>query len=142
MKSLDTYLGGSNMKDNYIDIRNSLSSKINQEGYSQIDSESEYYYAVGQLVRYYISLNKTKDKNHSLANPFFYVANNDVIKKKLEQFFKKYNYEIKINYNRYNKLYSMIISCVPDGKVMSEAIIAGYLSDNLIYESKKTEEDN
>ena len=45
-----------------IDIRNSLSRKINEDGYSQIESESEYYYAVGQLVRYYISLSKSKDK--------------------------------------------------------------------------------
>ena len=36
----------------------------------------------------------------------------------------------------------MIISAVPDGKVRSEDIIAGYISNNLIYESKKLEEEN
>ena len=35
----------------------------------------------------------------------------------------------------------MIISAVPDGKVRSEDIIAGYISNNLIYESKKSEEN-
>lgn len=142
MKSLDMYLGGNDMKDRYIDIRNSLSRKINADGYSQIESESEYYYAVGQLVRYYISLSKSKDKNHSLANPFFYVANDGVLKKRLEQLFKKYNYAIKISANRYNKLYAMIIAYITEGKVNSEDIIAGYLSDNLIYDSKKLEEEN
>lgn len=136
------YLGGNDMKDRYIDIRNSLSRKINADGYSQIESESEYYYAVGQLVRYYISLSKSKDKNHSLANPFFYVANDGVLKKRLEQLFKKYNYAIKISANRYNKLYAMIIAYITEGKVNSEDIIAGYLSDNLIYDSKKLEEEN
>ena len=72
-----------------------LQKKINKKGYSQIESESEYYYAVGQLVRYYISLSKAKDKNHSLANPFFNASNDSVIKNRLEQFFKKYNYAIK-----------------------------------------------
>lgn len=142
MKSLDMYLGGNDMKDRYIDIRNSLSRKINADGYSQIESESEYYYAVGQLVRYYISLSKSKDKNHSLANLFFYVANDGVLKKRLEQLFKKYNYAIKISANRYNKLYAMIIAYITEGKVNSEDIIAGYLSDNLIYDSKKLEEEN
>ena len=145
MKSLDVYFGGNDMKeekDRYINIRSNLRSKINQDGYSQIESESEYYYAVGQLVRYYISLNKSKDKNHSLANPFIYVANEGVLKKRLEQLFKKYNYAIKINYNRYNKLYAMIIAYMTEGKVNSEDIIAGYLSDNLIYDSKKSEEEN
>lgn len=143
MKSLDMYFGGNGMKeekDRYINIRSNLRSKINQDGDSQI--ESEYYYAVGQLVRYYISLNKSKDKNHSLANPFIYVANDGVLKKRLEQLFRKYNYAIKINYNRYNKLYAMIIAYMTEGKVNSEDIIAGYLSDNLIYDSKKSEEEN
>jgi hypothetical protein len=36
----------------------------------------------------------------------------------------------------------MIISAVPDGKVRSEDIIAGYISNNLIYESNKSEENN
>lgn len=145
MKSLDMYFGGNGMKeekDRYINIRINLRSKINQDGDSQIESESEYYYAVGQLVRYYISLNKSKDKTHSLANPFIYVANDGVLKKRLEQLFRKYNYAIKINYNRYNKLYAMIIAYMTEGKVNSEDIIAGYLSDNLIYDSKKSEEEN
>ena len=142
MKSLDMYLGGNDMKDRYIDIRNSLSRKINADEYSQIESESEYYYAVGQLVRYYISLSKSKDKNHSLANPFFNASNDCVIKNRLKQFFKKYDYAIKDNYKRFDKLYTMIISAVPDGKVRSEDIIAGYISNNLIYESKKLEEEN
>ena len=142
MKSLDMYFGGNDMKDRYIDIRNSLSRKINADEYSQIESESEYYYAVGQLVRYYISLSKSKDKNHSLANPFFNASNDSVIKNRLKQFFKKYDYAIKDNYKRFDKLYTMIISAVPDGKVRSEDIIAGYISNNLIYESKKSEENN
>lgn len=36
----------------------------------------------------------------------------------------------------------MIIAYMTEGKVNSEDIIAGYLSDNLIYDSKKSEEEN
>lgn len=148
MKSLDMYLGGNDMEnikdieDSYIDIRNTLSKKINQQKHSHIESKKEYYYAVGQLVRYYISLNKSKDKYHSLSNPFINATSDDVIKSKLKQFYKKYNYAIKVNNNRYNNLYQMIISYIPSGKVISDDIIAGYISNNLIYESKKLEEEN
>lgn len=148
MKSLDMYLGGNDMEnikdieDSYIDIRNTLSKKINQQKHSHIESKKEYYYAVGQLVRYYISLNKSKDKYHSLSNPFINATSDDVIKSKLKQFYKKYNYTIKINNNRYNNLYQMILSYIPSGKVISDDIIAGYISNNLIYESKKSEENN
>ena len=148
MKSLDMYLGGNDMEnikdieDSYIDIRNTLSKKINQQKHSHIESKKEYYYAVGQLVRYYIYLNKSKDKYHSLSNPFINATSDDVIKSKLKQFYKKYNYAIKINNNRYNNLYQMILSYIPSGKVISDDIIAGYISNNLIYESKKSEENN
>ena len=130
------------IEDSYIDIRNTLSKKINQQKHSHIESKKEYYYAVGQLVRYYISLNKSKDKYHSLSNPFINATSDDVIKSKLKQFYKKYNYAIKINNNRYNNLYQMILSYIPSGRVISDDIIAGYISNNLIYESKKSEENN
>ena len=91
-----------------------------------------YKRQVGQLVRYYISLNKSKDKYHSLSNPFINATSDDVIKSKLKQFYKKYNYAIKVNNNRYNNLYQMIISYIPSGKVISDDIIAGYISNNLI----------
>lgn len=141
MKSLEIYFGGYDMADKYFEVRNSIKTKINQAGYCQIDSESEYFYAVGQLVAYYISLSKTKDKKHSLANPFFNASSDKVLKSKLEQFFKKYNYTIDTNKRRFNQLYSMIMAYKPEGKVNSEDIIAGYISNNLIYESNKKEED-
>ena len=86
--------------------------------------------------------NKSKDKYHSLSNPFINATSDDVIKSKLKQFYKKYNYAIKINNNRYKNLYKMILSYIPSGKVISDDIIAGYISNNLIYESKKSEENN
>ncbi len=77
-----------------------------------------------------------------MSNPFINATSDDVIKSKLKQFYKKYNYTIKINNNRYNNLYQMILSYIPSGKVISDDIIAGYISNNLIYESKKSEENN
>ena len=50
--------------------------------------------------------------------------------------------QLKLTIYRYNKLYAMIIAYMTEGKVNSEDIIAGYLSDNLIYDSKKSEEEN
>lgn len=141
MKSLEEYFGGVNMADRYSDIRKSLSDKINKKGYSQIESDEEYFYAVGQLVYYFISLNKSKDKKHSLANPFFNAKNNELLQKKITQFFKKYNYIIGTANLRFNNLYSMVSSYELTGKVDSEEIIAGYISSNLIYDSGNKEED-
>ena len=114
---------------------------INKKGYSQIESDEEYFYAVGQLVYYFISLNKSKDKKHSLANPFFNARNNELLQKKITQFFKKYNYIIGTTNLRFNNLYSMVSSYELTGRVKSEEIIAGYISSNLIYDSANKEED-
>lgn len=141
MKSLEEYFGGVNMADRYSDIRKNLSDKINKKGYSQIESDEEYFYAVGQLVYYFISLNKSKDKKHSLANPFFNARNNELLQKKITQFFKKDNYIIGTTNLRFNNLYSMVSSYELTGRVKSEEIIAGYISSNLIYDSANKEED-
>lgn len=58
------------MADKYHDIRNVLREKINQQQDCEIESDMEYFYAVGQLVDYFISLSKTQNRVHSLGNPF------------------------------------------------------------------------
>lgn len=137
MCSLEGYFGGYNMSNKYKEIRNNIRNKINQSADVEIKSDEEYFYAVGQLVNYFISLSKTKDKNHSLANPFFNATSNEFIQRKMKQYFMKYNYVISKYNERFNKLYYMILDYELEGKIKQEDIIAGYISDCLIYESKK-----
>ena len=109
MCSLEGYFGGYNMSNKYKEIRNNIRNKINQSVDVEIKSDEEYFYAVGQLVNYFISLSKTKDKNHSLANPFFNATSNEFIQRKMKQYFMKYNYVISKYNERFNKLYYMIL---------------------------------
>lgn len=134
MCSLDEYFGGKNMANKYKKIREDLQRKINQAESDAIESDEEYLYAVGQLVYYFISLSKSGDKNHSLANPFLNAANNEFLQKKLQQYFMKYNYQINFYRGRFERLYSMVIGYILEGKISQEAILAGYISENLIYE--------
>ena len=137
MCSLKGYFGGDNMSNKYKEIRNNIRIKINQSTDVEITSDAEYFYAVGQLVNYFISLSKTKDKNHSLANPFFNASSNEFIQRRLKQYFMKYNYVISKYNERFNRLYYMVLDYNLKGKIQQEDIIAGYISDCLIYESKK-----
>lgn len=135
------FKGDEDMSVNYISIEEELDKKINNETEKIIRSDEEYYFAVGQLVNFYISLNKSKDKNHSLANPFFNAKNNSIIKDRLIRFFKKYNYNLPTNGTRFNNLYGMIAVYDAKGKVNQDAIIAGYLRENIIYKKKNTEDN-
>ena len=129
------------MADKYHDVRNALREKINQQQDCEIESDLEYFYAVGQLVDYFISLSKTQNRVHSLANPFFNATNDEVIKRRLHQYFMKYDYLIKRAGHRFNRLYAMVSGYMPEGKVSQEDIVAGYISENLIYESNKKEKE-
>ncbi|MBU5677234.1 type I-B CRISPR-associated protein Cas8b/Csh1 [Alkaliphilus sp. MSJ-5] len=143
---------GEDMPDVLVDIKNTLREKIgkdtkenkdnkenkgnrdNKEDTGSIESDKEYYFAVGQLSSYFISLSKSKTKPHSLANPIFNAKTDARIKEELKKLFKKYNYTIYSN-KKFNNLYAMVASYEPEGRVMDDLIIAGYLHSNLVYET-------
>lgn len=135
---LENFRGGNKkMADIMKEIRDTLRKKINTVEYESIESDEEYYYAVGQLLRFYISLNKTTKKNHSLFNPFLNIMSDKMLKEKLELFFKKYNYAIEERSMRFNNIYKLIISYQPESELNHDYMIAGYISNNLIYEKKE-----
>ena len=133
------------MSSKYNEIREKLKGKINQPINSEtavIDTDEEYFYAVGQAVNYLIYLSKAKNKAHSLANPFFNATNDGVIKSRLRQLFVKYDYALRYNGYRFNQLYALIADYEVNGKVSQEDIIAGYISHNIIFESDKQDKNN
>ena len=135
---LEYFKGGNRkMADLMMEIRHNLSEKINSGVYESIKSDDEYYYAIGQLVRYFISLSKTTKKNHSLFNPFLNIRNDKILKEKLLVFFRKYNYAIEERDLRFNNLYKLVVSYQPEGEINLDYMIAGYISNSLIYEKKE-----
>lgn len=137
--SLNEYFKGGKRKmaDVMKEIRDTLREKINSTEYASINSDEEYCYAVGQILRFFISLNKTAKKNHSLFNPFLNIKNDKMLKEKLAQLFKKYNYAIEERWLRFNNLYKLITSYIPETGIDQDYMIAGYISNNLIYEKKE-----
>lgn len=139
--SFKEYFKGGNKKmaDVMKEIRDTLREKINSKEYESINSDKEYYYAVGQIVKYFISLNKSAKKNHSLFNPFLNIKSDKILKEKLSIFFKKYNYAIDEKSLRFNNIFKLVISYQPESELNQDYMIAGYISNSLIYEKK---EDN
>lgn len=139
--ALEVYFnGGKNMGDIITDLKSNLKEKLGKEETDTFTSDEEYYFAVGQLASYLLSQSKSKNKPHSLVNPFINTKSNDVIKKRLKSIYLKYNYNI---YGKKIKnIYAMIVSYLPSGKVNQDMILAGYLHNNLIYESNKEEKNN
>lgn len=131
---------GENMPDILMEIKNKLREKINNESTEAIESDGEYYFAVGQLANYFISLSRTKIKTHSLAKPIINSKTDLILKNELKKLFKKYGHAITLG-RRFNNMYAMISSYIPEGEVQEDIIIAGYLHSSLMYEKKEDEKE-
>lgn len=131
------FKGGKSMADQLSPIRKALREKLNSTGDNSIESDLEYFYAVGQITNYYLSRNKSSKKPvYSTVNPVVNCKSNEKLKDLLTRLFLKYNYDIQTS-RRFGNLQSMIFAYVPDGPMDSTTLIAGYLSPNLLYESNK-----
>ena len=135
------FIGGEKMADILNEIASGLREKINNKETNKIESDNEYYFAVGQISSYLLSLNRSSSKMHSLINPLLNCRTDEKLKLQLQMFFKKYNYRIKKESKRFNNFSAMVLGYQVEGKVNDNMLIAGYLYSNLIYESKKEEEN-
>ena len=115
-------------------LSNTVREKINLNDTSEIESDDEYYFAAGQLVSYYFSLNKSAKKMHSLLNPILNCRTNEKLRLELTKLFRKYNYAIKKESKRFNNLQSMVFGYIPEKNIDEDMFIAGYLYSSLIYE--------
>lgn len=124
------------------EIRETIYEKMNRDLKNQKDSvnvetDQEYYYAVGQLVGYFLSLNRATKKTHALFNPFLTIKKDEVLKEKIKVLFLKYSYAIEQGGRRFKNLYSMVLNYEPKGECDHTYLLAGYISNNLVYEKKE-----
>jgi len=138
---LDYFIGGEKMADILNKIASNLREKINSKQTDKIESDNEYYFAVGQISSYLLSLNRSCKKMHSLINPLLNCKTDERLKLQLQMFFKKYNHSIQKESKRFNNFSAMVLGYQAESKVDDNMMVAGYLYSSLIYESKK-EEDN
>ena len=79
--------GGKSMADIINDVKDNLRNKVNAEKVTEsISEDNEYYFAIGQLVSYFISKSKGLKRPYHLVRPFINTNNNEVIKNNLSIF--------------------------------------------------------
>jgi CRISPR-associated protein Csh1 len=137
--------GGKNMYEVVKNIRKNIDEKINIkddiEYKVEIADDGEYYFCIGQLLKYFYSLNKSGSKNYSFINPFLNAKSSEFIKERLRKLFIKYNYAIQASF-RFNNMYYMVSSYNTENKIDQDLIIAGFLCPNLIYKKSDIENQN
>lgn len=138
---LEYFKGGDNMADKLKKLSDILEEKINSKETQSFNNDEEYYFGVGQVVSYLISLNRSSKKMHSLINPILNSRNDERLKNEIKKLFIKYNYTIEKHSKRFNNLYAMIEGYVPNKDINQDMLIAGYLHSSLIYKKDKEEEN-
>lgn len=137
---MDYFSKTNDMEELMEQVRDCLRNHINSKEEWEFDTDKEYYFAVGQLIKYYLSLSKGKSIPESLVNPFLNARNDEVIKKRLRYLYKRVNYAIDLKRDvRINKMISHIMGYETNAKVDQDMLISGLTGDLLIYESKKEE---
>lgn len=137
--------GGEKMAEIATEIRESIKERVtSKEEVKMPINDKEYYYAVGQLAAYFISLSKAGKKSQSMINLVINISDDRVLKERLIQLYKKYNYAVD-HYNvRFKNLFAMILGYKPDAQTdrqtKDEMILFGYMDSNSIYTKK--EENN
>lgn len=128
--------GGDTMADIATKIRTSVKEKIMfKENLIMPSDDKEYYYAVGQLLSYFIFKSRAGKRMQSMINPVLNAKRDNIIKMRLFQLYKKYNYDISIHNYNMKKLYAMILGYKPQNKVNQEMILFGYLDENILLKS-------
>lgn len=125
--------GEEEMAERKRELVSSVKRKVFEEKDIWFENDEEYYYAVGQMAAYLISLSKSKNKKEALINPILNAKKDEVLKTKLMQLYKKYNHAIPFGMKRVNRLLAMIEEYVPSGNVSQDMVVFGYVSDNIIY---------
>lgn len=128
--------GGDIMADIATKIRTSVKDKVmSKEEVVMPSDDKEYYYAVGQLLSYFIFKSRAGKRMQSMINPVLNAKRDNIIKMRLFQLYKKYNYDISIHNYNMKKLYAMILGYKPQNKVNQEMILFGYLDENILLKS-------
>lgn len=103
--------------------------------------DDEYYFAVGQLVSFFINKSKAAKKPLSFVNPFINSKKDELIKKQLNQLFKRFDYDIYPWNVGFKDMFSRVTLHKPIDPINKNMILAGLMSQSIIYSKKETKEE-
>lgn len=137
--SLQDYFNNNNDMEVLMDnVRKQLREHLATKGDWCFSSDEEYAYGIGQAVAYLISKSKAKNISSSLINPFLTAKSHQVIHRRLQDLYKKYNYSIPyFSQGRVNQLLTNILTYNTSKELNREMIMAGFTAGILIYEKKE-----
>ncbi len=133
---------GEDLATEIIDLREKITELLEKDEV-HLDSDKEFAFASGQLIRYILNKNESATKTHSLLDIFISKNRGDDFKLVISQQIQKYSHAFKFynSYGWFDKLVSEVMAYELEQKTIKSLvplIMSGYFSSNVI--SKKVAE--
>lgn len=135
--------GGKEMPDLYSQYIDELQEKIRAKETSSFASDGAFYIAAGQAAYYLLSLSKASKPPAGLKKALLRAHTHKKLKAELLKLYDRYFYAIDEKHDRrFNQLMAMVAGFEPETpKVNREALLYGYLHNNILYMPTKKEQE-
>lgn len=128
---------GSTIQTAYLDLKDKV---LNSKDTASCQNDLEFYLAVGQLLRYFLSLSQAQVVHYDVLWRGITGARNvGDIKKEYRKHFQRYAHEININNPRFNNMLSIASSYAyeEEGPINLDALFYSFAAENIIYYKDK-----
>lgn len=128
--------GGENMASKIKELQERM-KEIAKNPDSHIENDSEFAYAIGQVIYYLLDQSETSNKSHALLEPFLQKTDPNQLKIAISRTFNQYKHAITFYKGKFEKLMAETLSYNVEGNVkeLLPMILAGYFASNVIYQN-------
>lgn len=140
------------LNNHFINAKNNqvMSSKLESHrefilqlanGKTNIITDEEYAFAVGQVIYYLLSKSKTKDRSYKRLEPFMQQVHSKELNKSISRLFDSYKHEIFSN--NFKAPFAQVLSYETTTNVrdLIPTILAGIFSDNALFSTVEKKEE-
>ena len=128
--------GGIDMGSKLPEFHENL-KKLLREEISYYQTDEDFAYGTGQLIRYLLEKSESGNKNHSMFNPFLQkLGNFDVFITQINRALKTYGHKVEMHFDTFDTMMSNTTSYKPEKslKELETILISGYFAKSAIYE--------
>ncbi len=125
------------MSNQVIQLQEKMREVSEQGGH--IENDREFAFAAGQVIYFLLDQSETGNKTHALLEPFLQKTDCEQFKLAIARTLDRYKHNISFHAKRFNKLAAEILgySTEENLKNLMPLILAGYFSDNVLYQKKE-----
>lgn len=127
----------------FMTLQKDMKEKIRSGGNFEFESDEEFLFGIGQILRYLLDKSNIGDKNLTFIREYLDNDNPKEIVEKLKKLIFRYGHNIKVIKNsNLNGLISKVLSYEYKGKKVDDKyIICGFLDEVYIYNKKNNSEE-